>query len=75
MNTPDAPLPTPPGFPPEARAFDAEAFAHARGHWEDSFALAHLPRLAAEIEQPPAILLSPHSAPGPLGRTASLATV
>ena len=36
---------------------------------------ADLPRLAAEIEQPPAILLSPHSAPGPLGRTASLATV
>ena len=47
MNTPDAPLPTPPSFPPEARAFDAEAFAHARAHWEGSFALAHLPRLAA----------------------------
>lgn len=43
---PDAP-PTPPGFPSEARAFDAAAFAHARGHWEGRFALAHLPRLAA----------------------------
>ena len=32
---------------------------------------ADLPRLAAELEQPPAIVLSPNSDPGPLGRIGS----
>ena len=35
---------------------------------------ADLMRLAAELETPPAIILSPDSAPGPLGRSGSLAT-
>lgn len=34
---------------------------------------ADMPRLADELEQPPAVILSPHSSPGPLGRIASIA--
>ena len=34
---------------------------------------ADMPRLAAELEQPPAVVLAPNSEPGPLGRIASLA--
>ncbi|MBR3086456.1 MAG: hypothetical protein IKH04_08660 [Kiritimatiellae bacterium] len=34
---------------------------------------ADMPRLATELEQPPAVVLAPNSEPGPLGRIASLA--
>ena len=33
---------------------------------------ADMPRLAAELEQPPSVILAPNSEPGPLGRVGSL---
>jgi alpha-mannosidase len=36
---------------------------------------ADLPRLAAELDQPPAIILAPNSELGPLGRSGSLAAL
>ena len=35
---------------------------------------ADMPRLAAELEQPPAVVLAPNSEPGPLGHIGSLGT-